>query len=345
MQKLKDQEEEKSYYILGNFKTRREEKKPSESESSSEDNLPEVFGIDKSLTKTPKIRSQNMSESVTDEDSKLNQRVLQIFDEEDEDKPAKTSKHDLKTKFMSLCSSRKIQNQKTLSHYSTTESNFKMLPGKKEVLDSLIEENYEEKFSSSSSPSSRRGSASPPVPKSRKLLSKLAPGHAPLATEPGFYPSGGPEWPKASNRKSCRVNSKEFAIDPAKISKRSLTTLQIANIPNKYTKPMMMSYIDEYFHDKYDFFYLPIDFKNKCNIGYAFINFMDLESVTSFFTLFNGRKWPKFQSDKICEVRYAKLQGKQQCIDHFENSCLIRQNDESLKPFIRNSPPVFPKKN
>jgi hypothetical protein len=50
------------------------------------------------------------------------------------------------------------------------------------------------------------------------------------------------------------------------------TTLMIKNIPNKYTQKMLLATIDESFKGQYDFFYLPIDFKNKCNVGYAFIN-------------------------------------------------------------------------
>ena len=51
------------------------------------------------------------------------------------------------------------------------------------------------------------------------------------------------------------------------------TTLMIRNIPNKYTQKILMQTIDgQGFYGKYDFFYLPIDFKNRCNVGYAFIN-------------------------------------------------------------------------
>lgn len=88
----------------------------------------------------------------------------------------------------------------------------------------------------------------------------------------------------------------------------------IKNIPNRYTKEMMLETIDKNFKECYNFFYLPIDFDNNCNVGYAFINFIDLEFIKDFYIEFNGRTWPNFKSDKIAQITYARIQGKEACI-------------------------------
>ncbi|CBI33087.3 unnamed protein product, partial [Vitis vinifera] len=47
----------------------------------------------------------------------------------------------------------------------------------------------------------------------------------------------------------------------------------------------------------YDFIYLPIDFKNKCNVGYAFVNMIDPLHIVPLHRA-NGKKWEKFNSEK-----------------------------------------------
>ncbi|KAG0259251.1 hypothetical protein BG011_002759 [Mortierella polycephala] len=111
------------------------------------------------------------------------------------------------------------------------------------------------------------------------------------------------------------------------------TTFMIRNIPNKYTQPMLLDCINETHFSKFDFLYLRMDFKNKCNVGYAFINFINTDVVASFIKEHEGKKWSRFNSDKICSLSYATIQGRQALIDKFRNSSVMDE-DPSYRPKI-----------
>ncbi|KAF9621364.1 hypothetical protein IFM89_020023 [Coptis chinensis] len=111
------------------------------------------------------------------------------------------------------------------------------------------------------------------------------------------------------------------------------TTLMIKNIPNKYTSKMLLVCIDENNRGTYDFLYLPIDFKNKCNMGYAFINMVAPSHIISFYQAFNGKKWEKFNSEKVASLAYARIQGKAALVTHFQNSSLMNE-DKRCRPIL-----------
>jgi RNA recognition motif-containing protein len=113
------------------------------------------------------------------------------------------------------------------------------------------------------------------------------------------------------------------------------SSVMVRNIPNKYTQQMMLAEFAAAGHgpDKMDFFYLPIDFKNKCNRGYAFVNFVDYKDIVPFFDEYNGRSWKRFNSDKICDITYARIQGKAAMLKRFENSALMEKDDE-YRPMV-----------
>jgi len=61
--------------------------------------------------------------------------------------------------------------------------------------------------------------------------------------------------------------------------------------------------------------------------------FLSHETVANFAIEFNRRKWPKSLSSKICNISYARLQGKAAFIEHFRNSSLMNENP-AYRPLI-----------
>ncbi|KAK9625147.1 hypothetical protein V6Z98_005237 [Aspergillus fumigatus] len=111
------------------------------------------------------------------------------------------------------------------------------------------------------------------------------------------------------------------------------TTIMLRNIPNKIDQTMLKAIVDETSHGKYDFMYLRIDFANNCNVGYAFINFEDPIDIIDFVKTRAGRSWNCFNSDKVAEVSYATIQGKDCLIQKFRNSSVMLEHP-SFRPKI-----------
>ncbi|KAL9369713.1 hypothetical protein Peur_040912 [Populus x canadensis] len=135
-----------------------------------------------------------------------------------------------------------------------------------------------------------------------------------------------------------QADKKQYELDIDRIlrGEDNRTTLMIKNIPNKYTSKMLLVAIDEHHKGSYNFIYLPIDFKNKCNVGYAFINMIDPSQIIPFYQAFNGKKWEKFNSEKVALLAYARIQGKAALIAHFQNSSLMNE-DKRCRPILFNT--------
>ncbi|KAK8657371.1 hypothetical protein V6N13_035612 [Hibiscus sabdariffa] len=126
----------------------------------------------------------------------------------------------------------------------------------------------------------------------------------------------------------------------------SRTTVMIKNIPNKYSQQLLLNMLDNHcIHcneqivnagdedqplSSYDFVYLPIDFNNKCNVGYGFVNMTSAEATRRLYKAFHHQHWEVFNSRKICEVTYARIQGFQALKEHFRNSKFPCEMDHYL---------------
>ncbi|CAE7316517.1 ML2, partial [Symbiodinium pilosum] len=140
-----------------------------------------------------------------------------------------------------------------------------------------------------------------------------------------------PEEPRQSA--GADPSTKEKKIPPIPYERpegnEPYTTVMLRNIPNKYTREMLIKQLSLEFTGEFDFMYLPIDFKNKCNVGYGFINFRTQDSCERFIGLFHGvdvRKClPGLNSKKVVEVTPARVQGLTENVRRLRNSPVMNQ--------------------
>jgi len=108
------------------------------------------------------------------------------------------------------------------------------------------------------------------------------------------------------------------------------TTIMLRNIPNKYSRQMLIDQLHNMgFTGQIDYLYLPIDFANRCNVGYCFINFRTPQQRAKFNSMFDNvpaqQCLPGFNSYKVCQVTKAKWQGRD------ENVRRIRSGPELMQ--------------
>ncbi|XP_073047156.1 uncharacterized protein [Primulina eburnea] len=107
------------------------------------------------------------------------------------------------------------------------------------------------------------------------------------------------------------------------------TTVMIKNIPNQLRRDYMLNFLDHYcsnFSLEYDFLYLPMDFRKWGNLGYGFVNFTTAVAAVKFMEILKNFKWESFQTErgsftskKICEITWAKIQGKEGYVRRFQH--------------------------
>jgi hypothetical protein len=108
----------------------------------------------------------------------------------------------------------------------------------------------------------------------------------------------------------------------------------IKNIPRKVSQKFMLKLLERKYAGMFNFFYLPIDFKKNCNVGYAFINFRTCKNIIQFYFDLHEQYW-YFDKSKKCYLSYARIQGYKSIAQHFNKSLLLKQiQSNDLKPYL-----------
>lgn len=151
-----------------------------------------------------------------------------------------------------------------------------------------------------------------------------------------------PTWWNSTNRPAPSANSPapsaDMPLQPVKNapqlpplsdgdgSATAQTTVMLRDIPCRCTQQDLLSTINEKgFQGKYDFFYLPIDFRKRCSMGYAFINFSTSKWAREFMERFHDLRLTDF-SEKRCRCSWAARQGWEANVEVYRNGTMNRDD-------------------
>jgi len=135
-------------------------------------------------------------------------------------------------------------------------------------------------------------------------------------------------------RKKQKQKTQKLLCAPAPPSQ---TTVMLKNLPNNYTRNMLLALLDrEGFAGRYDFVYLPFDFTRNANRGYAFVNLAQAEAIAPLWQAFQGFKRWSLPTAKICEVTWSSgCQGLHTHIERYKNSSVMHESvPEKYQPLI-----------
>jgi len=115
------------------------------------------------------------------------------------------------------------------------------------------------------------------------------------------------------------------------------TTVMMRNLPNNYTREMLLALLDEAgFAGRYNFIYFPIDFRTHAALGYCFLNMVTSEDAEALFRRFDGFGSWSIPSRKRCVVSWSEpRQGLETYIARYRNSPLMHASvPDSYRPVL-----------
>lgn len=106
------------------------------------------------------------------------------------------------------------------------------------------------------------------------------------------------------------------------------TTVMIRNIPTEYKQDELILEVSEVMGSpqSFDFFYLPWDTQNDCNIGYVFVNFPDPGAAQMAVRAFSNYNFRLHDSKKVGKVSPAHIQGLENNLRHLQDRAVVLGN-------------------
>lgn len=115
------------------------------------------------------------------------------------------------------------------------------------------------------------------------------------------------------------------------------TTVILQNMPSGYSRKDLLAMVDGAgFAGKYDFVYMPVDFRRRGCYGFAFLNFSSPADAATFKDTFEGFSDWSVPTKKVCSARWSNpTQGWQANVARYRNSPVMHPNvPDEYKPMV-----------
>lgn len=115
------------------------------------------------------------------------------------------------------------------------------------------------------------------------------------------------------------------------------TTVMLRNLPIGSSRDDLCALLDRLeFNTKYDFVYLPTNFRTQATFGYSFVNMISHEDAEKLKKQFDGFTAWGVESDKVCEASWSDMhQGLPAHIERYRNSPIMHESvQDAYKPAI-----------
>lgn len=172
----------------------------------------------------------------------------------------------------------------------------------------------------------------------RLQLPPQMPAAASSAEKPDLSANQTPEGVSTrGRRRGSTATASKRVISDEEAASCQFTTVMIRNLPNDYDRERLEHLlIDQGLQGRFDFCYLPIDFRRKSGLGYAFVNFLTHEDATAARErLEDFNSWEIAGSQKVCKVCWAEpeFQGLASNVARYRNSPLMHEAvDQRFQP-------------
>eukprot|EP00448_Togula_jolla_P003664 CAMPEP_0170620446 /NCGR_PEP_ID=MMETSP0224-20130122/28061_1 /TAXON_ID=285029 /ORGANISM="Togula jolla, Strain CCCM 725" /LENGTH=218 /DNA_ID=CAMNT_0010946617 /DNA_START=272 /DNA_END=928 /DNA_ORIENTATION=+ len=138
-----------------------------------------------------------------------------------------------------------------------------------------------------------------------------------------------------SGKPDCEKAVKCLVGPKAHVWLEADTTVMLRNIPNRYTVEELLTEVRAYnFEGLFDFVYLPFDFQQKKNKGYAFINFNSPSTRARFVAVFDKGGLTRYATRKVLELAPAFTQGCKENMRKYSTKDGSRSTNKWFRPMV-----------